>query len=126
MALYLRFSTSIQEDIERGTSVHCTSLDRSHIATEQEVEECFNIENVIYVENHEILGTQYVQVLDGLCAFELDADNLEDAIEEAKTLERDGYSSESCPDWHILEADYCGDCPEGDLIDNITLLYSNK
>lgn len=70
---------------------------------------------------------QWIQELSGLCAFEMDSDNLEDAIEEAKEFSRGGdYKSSTMPHWHILEGVYAGDCPEGDCIIVTKVLYSNK
>lgn len=148
MALYLRFSENILADIERGTSIHRTDFakmdtveeaveyfygDLNEDKRERIISDCETVEEVFqkyfdsenefkYIESQKAM----CEILDGLCAFELDADNLKDAIEAANELRRDGYDVRLDPNWHILDAKYCGDCPEGDLICNVTLLYSNK
>jgi hypothetical protein len=56
----------------------------------------------------------YAQSLGGLCAFELESDNLEDAIEEAKEINVGSYSFESMKDIaYIFEGQYHDSCPEG-------------
>lgn len=144
MALYLRFSENIEADVERGTSIHVTELNPSSVneaiewffpedKDSLENADNYTIEEVIqkyFDTDHEFVYSEefkcYVEVLPGLCAFELEAETLEEAFEEAKSLNRDAYSTKYNDNWHILQANYCGDCPEGDLIENITVLYSNK
>lgn len=63
----------------------------------------------------------------GLCAFELDSNNLYDAIEEAKVFRYNSvYNSEDVQNWHILDARYVDDCPEGDVVEVEKVMYSNK
>jgi hypothetical protein len=58
----------------------------------------------------------YVQVLSGLCGFELEPDSLEDAIEEAKSFRYNSvYNSVDMKKWTIYEGKYNDDCPEGCL-----------
>lgn len=123
MKLYLRYSEDIHKDIEKGHSFHYIGLDKDY--TVEEVASACNIDESDIEYNEE--AKQYVQVLSGLCAFEMESDNLEDAIEEAKEFTYNSvYNSQDMPFWHILSGDYCGDCPEGECIDNVELLYSNN
>lgn len=123
MKLYLRYSENISKDLKNGHSFHYTGLDKDY--TIQQVAEYCNIDESEIDYNEE--ARQYVQVLPGLCAFELESDNLEDAIEEAKNFRyNSAYNSEDMNFWHILSGEYCGDCPEGDCIDDAELLYSNN
>lgn len=123
MKLYLRYSNDIKADIERGASYHYTGLDKD-LSAEEVAEACnIDIDEIEYNEE----ARQWVQVLPGLCAFELESDNLEDAIEEASDFRaNDVYNSASMQNWHIVEGRYVGDCPEGDCIEIINILYSNK
>lgn len=124
MTFYLRYSQNIEKDIQNEISFHYTGLDKNYMKTAKEVAETFNIDIDSVIFNEE--ARQWVQKLQGLCAFELEADNLEDAIEEAVEYEyNDIYNSESLKNWHILSGDYSGDCPERVCICNIELLHSN-
>ena len=123
---YIRYSDNIKKDIRKGYSMHYTDFDKKDFKTAKELAEALDIEDpetVIFNKD----SKTWVQKLPGLCAFELEADNLEDAIEEAKQFEYNSvYNSEDMPFWHILEGEYIDDCPEGEVIEVINLLYSNK
>lgn len=125
MALYLRYSDNIQKDILKGVSYHYTDFNKSSYETAEEVAEVLNIpaDEVVYNED----AGRWVQELPGLCAFELDSNNLYDAIEEAKEFRFNSvYNSEDMQNWHILDAHYVDDCPEGDVVEVEKVLYSNK
>lgn len=125
MAFYLRYSENIEKDIENGHSYHYTGLDKSDFKRKSEVAECLNIESSNVAYNKKV--GQWVEELEGLCAFELESDNLDEAIEEAKDFRyNEVYNSEAMPFWNILDANYVGECPEGDLISVNKLLFSNK
>lgn len=122
---FLRYSNNIHKDIDRGVSYHYTGLDKSSFETAEEVAEAFNIpaEGVVYNED----AGQWLQELPGLCAFELESNNIDDAIEEAKEFRYNNvYNSEDMQNWHILEGCYVGDCLEGDIILVEKILYSNN
>lgn len=125
MKIYLRYSLNIEKDIERGVSYHYSGLDRRDYRTTREASKALGLDASEVVFNKD--SKTYAQVLPGLCVFELESDNLEDAIEEAKQF-RHGhvYNSNDMPYWHILSGSYTGDCPEGDVINDIELLYSNE
>lgn len=118
MAFYLRYSKEIKKDIKRGCSYHVLGLDKSDFKTAKEVSKTFNMDCVKW---HRV-AKMWVQELPGLCAFYLDAETLEEA---AKEFDREFYRSIDMPYWHILEAKYVGDCPEGDCVRVEKLLYSN-
>lgn len=122
MKYFLRYSLNIDKDIERGVSYHYTGLDKSFSI--EEIENCtgLSIDELEYNEDADM----YVQPLLGLCAFELDAETLEEALKEARGFRfNDVYNSESMDNFHILTGDYEDECPEGCVISNAELVYSN-
>lgn len=122
MALYLRYTENIEKDVERGVSYHYTGLDKD--MTAEEVAEACNIE-IDEIEYNED-ARQWVQVLSGLCAFQLEADNLEDAVEEAEEFEYNSvYNTRDMGPYAIVEGDYAGECPEGDCISVTKVLYES-
>lgn len=122
MALYLRYTENIEKDVERGVSYHYTGLDKD--TTAEEVANACNIDIDEVEYNGE--ARQWVQVLPGLCAFELDADNLEDAVKEAKDFYNSSvYNTRDMGPYAIVEGDYVGDCPEGDCISVTKILYES-
>lgn len=79
MKYFLRYTNTANEDLERGTSINASDLDinetsRADAAVMFGCEECM-IEEV---------NGCWFQVLNGLCGYELEADNINDAIDEAK------------------------------------------
>jgi hypothetical protein len=77
MKYYLRFTNDAKADLERGTSVNASDLNVNEINKEDAAAMFGCDENSI----EEVEGCWY-QILDGICGYELEADNLEDAIEE--------------------------------------------
>lgn len=125
MTLYLRYTKNLEKDIDKGCSYHYTGMSKREIETASEVAEALNIDENEIEYNEE--AAQWVMPLPGLCAFEMDSDNLEDAIEEAKVFDRGGiYNSESMPFWHIVEGVWIDDCPEGEVIIVTKVLHTNK
>ncbi|MGL5981369.1 MAG: hypothetical protein ACRCZY_10965 [Phocaeicola sp.] len=122
MALYLRYTENIQADIERGTSLHLSDFNLKDFATAEEFASSIDVDadEVAYIEDFR----RWAQVLNGLCAFCLEAETLEEAIEEAERFRRDDYYTDEDSTYAIVDAKYVGDCPEGDLIDNIEVLYT--
>lgn len=74
---YLRFTNTATEDLERGTSIHCSDLDVNEI-TKSDAASMFGCEE----DSIGIFNNTWAHILDGLCGYSLDAENLEDAIEE--------------------------------------------
>ena len=123
MNFYIRYSEEIEKDLERGCSFHYTGLDKSF--SEEDIESATGLafEELEYSEE----AGQYVQPLAGLCAFELEAETVEEAIEEAKEFHfNEVYNSNSMSFFHVLEGEYADDCPEGVCITNASVLYSNE
>lgn len=75
---FLRFTDTANEDLQRGTSLNHSGLDSSFSI--ESVAELFGCDS----DSVELLDGLYVQVLNGLCGYQLESDNLEDAIEEVK------------------------------------------
>lgn len=72
MAYFLRYTEQPTKDLKRGTSVHPSDIIDKKTAIE-----------VLGDDITKVNGF-WCQVIDGLCGFELEADNLEDAIEEVE------------------------------------------
>ena len=122
MRFYIRYSEEIEKDVERGYSFHYTGMDKSF--SEEDIESATGLAFDELEYNEE--AKQYVQPLAGLCAFELEAETVEEAIEEAKEFRfNEVYNSESMNFFHILTGDYADDCPEGVCITNVSVVYSN-
>lgn len=107
MKYFLRYTATPNADIERGESYHVTGLyDKEEFAQVAEQEG---------YEWNEFFGA-YVEVLNGLCAFELDAEDLEEAIEEAETFKKADYKTTPESSYIICTGVIVGDCPEGEVI----------
>jgi hypothetical protein len=74
---YLRFTNTATEDLERGTSIHCSDLDVNEI-TKSDAAEMFGCEET----SIDVFNNTWAHVLDGLCGYALEAKTLDDAIEE--------------------------------------------
>ena len=79
MKYFVRFTDTAKADLERGTSVNASDLDVNEISR-GDAAHMFNCDEDSI---QEIEGCWY-QILDGICGYELEADNLEDAIEEVE------------------------------------------
>ena len=101
--LYLRYTDTPKKDLERGVSFH---------HGEGEYNEEFGYE---------------VTELNGLCAFELESREIEEAIEEAKEFYFSGsYNTDEDSSYVIMKGDFSGHCEEGVLIKNAEILYTVK
>jgi hypothetical protein len=134
MAYFLRYTATPEQDVERGTSLHLTGIlvgqpstwnDEDERSEEEILAEAYdlNADDIIVAE---INGQpMYAQELSGLCAFELEAETLEDAIEEAKSFRyNDVYNSESMGDLVVVFAgEHEGDCPEGCVFTPSSVAY---
>jgi hypothetical protein len=69
---FLRYTEQPKKDLERGTSVHPSDFTNKKEATEAIGGELVKVNGF------------WCQVIDGLCGFELESDNIEDAIEEVE------------------------------------------
>lgn len=77
MALFLRFTYNPDLDIERGASFHATDYREADI-TKKELAEILGC-NTGDIES---VNGMLVYMLNGLCGYELDAETIEEAIEE--------------------------------------------
>jgi len=80
MAYYLRFTETAEQDLERGTSIHSSDLSVNDFTTEQAAN-YFGCD----IEAVGEFNGCYCQILDGICGYELQAETLEDAIEEVNS-----------------------------------------
>lgn len=88
MAFFVRFTTNAKLDLERGKSFHCTPFSEGEISIEKLAASIDCDEDDI-----EVVDGLYVQMLEGLCGFKLDAKTLNEAIEETKEGVEDKRSS---------------------------------
>jgi hypothetical protein len=109
---YLRYTSTPQEDYDRGASCHFTPWNTKD-ATIEEVAEWLEIDEDEIEEKIAIVDDRYILPLNGLCCFALEAETLEDAIQEAQAFENkfDGLPKTL---WIGEDADY-DDCPDGDM-----------
>ena len=79
MAFFVRFTTNAKLDLERGQSFHSTGFKKGEIKKKRlaEMLDCDK-------GDIEVIDGLYVQLLEGLCGFELEAETLEEAIEEVE------------------------------------------
>jgi len=83
MSYFLRYTNTANEDLERGTSVNASDLDVNEIS-KSDAASMFGCE----AEMIEEVNGCWFQILNGLCGYQLEADTIEDAIEEAKEAKR--------------------------------------
>lgn len=108
MAYFIRFTDTPKADLERGTSYHLAEVE----ADGYEWNDHFNC---------------YAQDLGGLCAYELEAETEEDAIEEAETFQQDIFDAQSELDSYcVIEGKYLEDCPEGVVIKAAKIIEVKK
>lgn len=79
MAYFLRFTNTANQDLERGTSVNWSDYKVGTIKPKK-VAELFGCDE----DNIGEFEGNYCQVLNGLCGYELEANTLEEAIEEVE------------------------------------------
>jgi len=101
MNLYLRFTTDHEDDAQRGTSYHDigfykgedVEIDARYAAGRDE-----NGKEIILMDD------RYISVIGGLCGYLMEAETLEDAIEEAKAGNYP-YGSIGFDAWVIFEGE---------------------
>ena len=79
MAFFVRFTTDAKIDLERGQSFHSTSFKKGEIK-KKKLAEMLGCDK----DDINVIDGLYVQLLEGLCGFELEAETLEEAIEEVE------------------------------------------
>ena len=116
MKYFLRFTNTAAEDLERATSVNASDLNVNEISKEDAAAMFGCDEEMI----EEVNGCWY-QILDGLCGYLLDAETLEDAIEEVENTNKQ-FSFVGRP--VIFKGTYSGDSnyvADGDLFKPISI-----
>lgn len=107
---FLRFTETAQNDLERGTSIHASDLSSKDF-TAQQAAEIFGCDVDMVGEFN---GT-HCQILDGICGYMLQAETLEEAIEEVRD---NSYQFEFVGSAVIFTGRYSNDSdliPDGDL-----------
>ncbi len=110
MAYFLRFTETAKKDLKRATSLHHTGYDKT-ICNKARMAELLGCD----ASSVKLLNGLYVQVLDGLCGYLLEAETLEEALEE---VENNTYQFEEIGKAVIFTGRYSNDSdliPDGDL-----------
>lgn len=108
MRYYIRYTETPNADLERGVSYHLAEVE----AEGYEWNDYFN---------------SYAQQLSGLCAFELEAETLEEAIEEAAAFKvNSNFNSQNGDSYCILSGVHVDDCPEGVVVRSDKIVYIVK
>lgn len=107
MSYFLRYTNTAVKDLKRGTSIHASDF----CGSKKEAAEMFGCDK----ESVKLIKGSYCQVLDGLCGYLLEAETLEDAIEEVEITNKQ-FSFVGRP--VIFKGRYSEDSnlvPDGDL-----------
>ena len=109
MKFFLRYTNTANEDLERGTSINASGLGVNDCSKE-DVALMFNCDETMI----DVVDGCFVQVLNGLCGYELDAETIEEAIEEAKTERQFSFVGQAVifSGKHASDSEYVAD---GDL-----------
>lgn len=119
MKYFIRYTENAKEDFERKTSYHNSDYKIGDVAKWNDEDERGEVEILAEAWDCEIdevvcLGGFYSQELSGLCAFELDAETEEEAIEEAKEHNFNSvYNTADFPSYAVFSGKFVEDCPEG-------------
>ena len=133
MAYFLRYTQNAQLDLERNSSFHASGLSEKDSTTENiaslfecEIEDVILLDNGIYNDGVSNGDMCYFHQLEGLCGFELEADTIEEAIEEANDFGfNEVYNSDSMGDIvTIFEGEYLDENLEGCLFDAEKIVYN--
>ena len=130
---FLRYTTTANEDLERNASYHGSGMSQNE-AKINEIASAFGcaetdivlLDNGIHSKGVANNDMCYFQKLVGLCGFELDAETLEEAIEEANEFYFNNvYNSELMGDMiTIFEGDYLGGNIEGCFFNAEKIVFS--
>lgn len=77
---FLRYTNTAKKDLERGTSINASDF----CGSKKEAAQLFSCNESMI----KIVKGSYCQVLNGLCGYELESETLEEAIEEAKAVNK--------------------------------------
>jgi hypothetical protein len=133
MAYFLRYTETPKQDLKRNASFHASGLSKKD-STMKNIANLFGCEedSIVLLDNgmynNSIANGDmcYFHQLEGLCGFELEAETLEEAIEEAKEFGfNEVYNSDSMRDIiTIFEGEYLDDNLEGCLFDAKKIVYN--
>lgn len=84
MAYFLRYTNTASKDLQRGTSLHCSGLDKQDAQTKGQAAKMLDIEP----SEITFANGVWCQILNGLCGYLLEASTIEEAIEEVFENER--------------------------------------
>jgi hypothetical protein len=117
---FLRFTDDIQADIKRGCSYHSTGIRKEDMKKAQvaEMMDC-DKEDIVVLDGY------YVQELPGLCAFLIEAEDLEEAIEEVESNDW-GIFDPVTEGWVLMTGVDVDNCPEGVVIRPGKVLHEVK
>ncbi len=131
MAYFLRFTETPQLDIERGTSYHLSGIRLGDVYdTEYNLlegdEAIERVAELLGCDESDIVlfdnGT-YAQAIGGLCCFDLESEDLQSAIKEAKGVSSGAYSYKTHGHMAYIFEGECYDlCPEGAVMTNAKLI----
>lgn len=108
MKYFIRFTDTPKFDLERGVSYHLSDVEADGY------------------EYNEHFGC-YAQDLGGLCAYELEAETEEEAIEEASSFKQDIFdANDDLDSFVVLTGEYLDDCPEGVVIKAKDIVFTKK
>ena len=110
MAYFLRFTNTAQHDLDRGTSIHASDLSINDFSTKQAAE-IFGCD----IDSVGEFNGCYCQILDGICGYLLQSENLDEVIDEIKEKK---YQFEFVGNPVIFTGKYSNDSdlvPDGDL-----------
>lgn len=132
MKYFIRYTENANQDFERKCSYHNSDYKVGDVAkwndederTEKEIlSKTWNCE----IEEVVVIDGYYSQELSGLCAFELDAETEEEAIEEAKEHNFNAvYNTDDFPSYTVFAGRFIDDCPEGCVFIPTKIIYENK
>lgn len=125
---FLRFTTDANKDLERGQSFHATDFAKGEIK-KSKLAKMMGCEK----DDISVVNGYLVQLLDGLCGFELESSSLEEAIEEV----RDALDSPNSPfhqyigigGWAIFKGKLSSSdfqVPDGDLFSPFSVEYISQ
>lgn len=133
MAFFLRYTTTANEDLDRNASFHASGLSKQDSTFESvaslfgcDIEDVVLLDNGMYNNGVNNGDMCYFHQLQGLCGFELEAETLEEAIQEAKEFSfNEVYNSDTMGEIiTIFEGEYIDENLEGCLFDAEKIVYN--
>jgi hypothetical protein len=122
MELFIRFTNEVEKDFERKNSFHLTPYDKDDFDVETMLQNLdIDEDELVVLDNG-----RYATIINGLCGFFLESDNLNDAQEEIKD-NWNTYNGYNDMPYVIFEGETTdGDCPDGDTFFPLNILYRQQ